>query len=472
MEKVECPHCGASEVGWEGSCGFREDDSTQRVCRECGTILEEGSFQKVDTASGGYQDVPVNIDHAPTGTESTSLPKDSVQDVAPAVSISAGQKLGKQKIKQLFQFIEVEGKHFQQEAIEMYSDVLKTSVFKYQLLQNKEYIAGACVMVVCRNHDMPVTATMVCMLLNCDEIAFNTEFIKIQKVLDIKLKQLDVDALVETLCDGHSMALVKRTKQVLAIARKTWITEGRYRDTIIMAANFFAWQSLDDQYSRFKVTLRTYGKEQGWTHSVRLLRRYNDIGMVLCSLASAIPWLTKSEISIKNVTLHLNDIIKYQKSLFRQIQPDEDDDEVTPVEKNSPSPEGSTESVPTGSHSESARTLTTNLDTSHVPDTATASELHTNAKQSTGKRLSEDISCTYVKNKMRYFNSSTDAKDMICKPPSSLYPAKLTRKETPIAYHSNLNSEKIGEEDISESDIIDYIKHDHEIAEHFTRKKP
>ncbi|KAK2148274.1 hypothetical protein LSH36_506g02051 [Paralvinella palmiformis] len=311
---MKCPHCGSSSTGSDGS-------DVTCVCHDCGAVIEEGTFQNDPNLAEGSQNVTVDVNFVSNGTEASTLPDAFMKSARSATQrtyVCKGKRQGLNTIKELFKRLSVSERPLVQEAIDMYMDVSTNQHYKFQNLQKKEIIAGICVMVVCRNHDIPITLTFISKILGVREQCIRTAFFKFRKQSNVPMKQLNILDLVAITCGGQSEECIKFTKQILSLVKKSWIMEGRYRDAVIMAANYFAWQALDFQH-RLNVPLKDYVQQKGWKLNPSLACRYKEMGQVFCSLASELPWLTDQHIELKRIAFYLKDIVAYHRSLISDI---------------------------------------------------------------------------------------------------------------------------------------------------------
>lgn len=298
-----CLSCRSSNLGVE-DCGADE----HLVCKDCGTVAENealtnDSFEAMSRSYRGHF---------------LTLPKHAGQS-----RILKGKVAGHDKINFIYNklcFPDV----IKEEAMEMFDRVFEKPRVLYTHITTKEHIAAACVFIVCRQHDLPVSLEHFRKYVD----KFNV-FLKGRKIvmknLNICHPSLTMGSQVELVlvkC-GFNCSVISKVKDILFLCRKAWLTQGRSREGLIIIAAYYAFIS-----GTGFITMKKFRQMFKFPNiSMQLQSECNNLFL---KLASSIPWVLTKNIKSTTVYKYLDDILKYQNSLLQfAFRSEEDDDNKT-----------------------------------------------------------------------------------------------------------------------------------------------
>ncbi|CAL1527530.1 unnamed protein product, partial [Lymnaea stagnalis] len=284
-----CISCGCKDL-IRDCIGMDE----RKVCRGCGSILAESDL---------------------VGEEFFGVSR-SYMNTLPTYANKA-QKLkgllaGHNKISILHDklcFSEV----IKAEALEMFEKVFYKKEVFYAQIVTKENIAAACLFIVCRLHDIPICLTHFKPHLDKFS-AFTKANKKVLKYLDITLPHMNTSSQVSHYLEGHGFdsKMVDKVKDILFLCRQAWLTQGRAREGLIVIALYYAYLSVGQ--GKGKVTLNKFREMYKFPAvSSNLHKECNNLFL---KLARTLPWVSGSIITMKTLYRYIDDILKYQNSLF------------------------------------------------------------------------------------------------------------------------------------------------------------
>jgi len=157
----------------------------------------------------------------------------------------------------------------------------------------------------------------MCETAGCQPKSFNKWKRIIIKAFDIDISSIDVLDLAKKRCRdaGICVETCGKTIRIIELCRDLCVSDNRLSEHIISAASYLAWLS-DDPIARKRVNFSAFCKEHKFSRTRQSMATVQIISGVMCRLAAELPWVTKQSFRTSNVSLHVNDIIKYQSTLL------------------------------------------------------------------------------------------------------------------------------------------------------------
>ncbi|BFZ20953.1 hypothetical protein BsWGS_23992 [Bradybaena similaris] len=294
-----CLSCCSINLGVE-DCGADE----HLVCKDCGTVAENEAL-----TNDGFE----AMSRSYRGSFLT-LPKHAGQS-----RILKGKVAGHDKINFIYSklcFPEV----IREEAVEMFDRVFEKPQVLYTHITTKEHIAAACVFIVCRQHDMPVSLKHFRKYVEKFSIFLKGRKI-VMKNLNISHPSLTMGSQVELVLINcrFNCSVISKVKDILFLCRKAWLTQGRSREGLIIIAAYYAFIS-----GTGFITMKKFRQMFKFPNISTQLQ--SECNSLFLKLASSIPWVLTKNIKSTTVYKYLDDILKYQNSLLQFAFRSEDDD--------------------------------------------------------------------------------------------------------------------------------------------------
>eukprot|EP00061_Rhincodon_typus_P014126 g40957.t1 len=105
--------------------------------------------------------------------------------------------------------------------------------------------------------------------------------------------------------------------QLVELASETWLVTGRHPVPIITAAAYLAWQSLLPGH-RLKCSLGRFCKLVGVRQPPPASQRVKEMLDILVRLASQLAWLVPQQLDAKTVVKYTDDILRHRTLLLKQ----------------------------------------------------------------------------------------------------------------------------------------------------------
>lgn len=293
--KLACKSCASLDVGME-LMGADE----RVICRSCGSVQagENLVTDEFGTMTRSY------------GNKSTTLPK-----YASTPSVVKGQIAGHDKIS-LLQDKLCLSEAIKLEAIEMFDKVFPKKEVVRTNIRRKEHIAAACLFIVCRLHELPVCVTHF--KPHLEKLTFFTKGKNlITRSLNLTLPQMNFGTHVGGFLEGRGFdnQIVGKVRDILFLCRRAWLTEGRSREGLITLAVYYAY--LNSNCNNEFVSLNKFRKKFGFPNVSNKLNK--DCSQLLLKLARSLPWVDEKLLKPNTVYRYVDDIIKYQNSVFHLV---------------------------------------------------------------------------------------------------------------------------------------------------------
>ncbi|XP_030057812.1 transcription factor IIIB 50 kDa subunit [Microcaecilia unicolor] len=304
-----CPDCGSADIVEDAHYS-----QNQLVCADCGYILTEGLLTHTLTEEGFLQEVRF--------TDSTGQNE----------SLSKRKLHGMKRVRDLCKVLRLPST-FEDTAVSYYERVFDHASYHLVNIKKKEVLIGCCVYVTCRQHNWPLTMGTICSLIYAGQEKFASIYLRLLQTLKLDVPALSLKDLVMTHCKNFRLfeqsssvpahfsedmqRVVERTLQIVELASETWLVTGRHPIPIITAAAYLAWQSLCPS-KRLSCTLHHFCKLANVDMPPPANQRLKEIHAVLLKMASQLPWLSMLNISKKTVVQHVGDILKHRSFLLNK----------------------------------------------------------------------------------------------------------------------------------------------------------
>ncbi|XP_013790960.1 transcription factor IIIB 50 kDa subunit-like [Limulus polyphemus] len=311
---LNCPSCGNDTV--ESGEYYAQD---HLVCTSCGTVIEEDSFENSSLLDGTTLVAASRNKHTSSVQLSIkNVPKSFLQI---AFYKRTGKKVqaGLNKSKDLasaFKF----NQDMTNELTDLYSELVKTEVFFFRKQKVKEILAGCCAYKVMRERDIAVCVSSICNFLDCTASEFSLIYKQFLNVSSFKIRSTSAQQLVPVVLSDLKLGeeaedMSKKTLEIINLADKLGFTSGRTATPIVIGAAFLAWQAMNIQ--RMKTSFQTFCSVVGLSKLVTARRRALELKHLLVDLGKQIPWLTADRVTVANVILHIDSIIKYSYAFIK-----------------------------------------------------------------------------------------------------------------------------------------------------------
>uniref|UniRef100_A0A3B1JAC9 Transcription factor IIIB 50 kDa subunit n=1 Tax=Astyanax mexicanus TaxID=7994 RepID=A0A3B1JAC9_ASTMX len=306
-----CPECGSSNVV--------EDDlysQKQWVCEDCGSLVSEGVFTTTLSDEQHSRTVPYY--------ESTETSK------KPCPNLIKGLI----RVRALCRILRVPG-DMESGAVSLFERAYGNPAFLQVRLQKKEVLGGACILLICRQNNRPVTMGTISNLLEVELAFVGVVYQDLIKALNIEPSTAtSLINMLESYCYGYKLSpgevaevfaetprrLVERSTALAELAADTWLVTGRQPLPLLMACVYVAWQSLKPM-GRMKVSLNKFcvigglGKEVCGARKDTAHKRVVELRDVLCKLGKELPWLRGDTVEPGTVAKLVDDILKHRQAL-------------------------------------------------------------------------------------------------------------------------------------------------------------
>ncbi|KAM9794665.1 transcription factor IIIB 50 kDa subunit [Syngnathus typhle] len=308
---LKCPRCGSPNI-------VEDDHHTQRqnVCVDCGAVVSEGALTH-DVFEGS------DVSYSRT--------------TAVAKKPCLNQIKGQQQLKALCRVLRANNE------IETLSSTYFAQAYEHESflkvsLQKKECLAGCCVLVSCRQLNWPVTMGTIACLMEADIVMMGAVYQEMMKVLKVEAPLINVSDVMEAHCQEYKISsldvhedlaedhkdLNKRALSLVELAADAWILTGRKPVPLMMATVYLAWQSLNPNHVRIKVSLEKFCLIAKMKKNRVAAKRVGELKEVLCKLGKEIPWVTEP-VTSDNVVKHVGDIVKNRFALLRRAMRSHED---------------------------------------------------------------------------------------------------------------------------------------------------
>ncbi|XP_035825214.1 transcription factor IIIB 50 kDa subunit [Aplysia californica] len=321
--KLSCKSCGGSNLHYN-VIGVEE----KLVCQDCGSVVEsiELTHDSFDMTTRSY------------GNGTQTLPWFSERSKK-----RAGLVAGQSKIQDLVKKFALPSE-LKDEAGEMFEQMYFQKEFLMATVFLKEHLAVACLFVVARRHDYPMSLTHFAKHVR----KFKTLLVakkRLIKVLGIPVSPASFTKQIG-LClagKGFDNGVVSKVRDVMFLCRKAWLTQGRSREGLITIATYYAYIS-SPQCEKF-IHMKPFRKKFSLPSASLELNR--ECNAFFLKLAKRLPWVDSESVKLHNLHQYVEDILKYQNSLLHLAFRSVSDDKSPSVLNDSPQkrPSGSEKEV-------------------------------------------------------------------------------------------------------------------------------
>lgn len=205
--------------------------------------------------------------------------------------------------------------NFRSETKDMYRNFFFHSVVLHTKITTKEDVSAACLFIVCRQNNLPITMSH----FRNDVNKFKSFLIAVKhaiKFLGITLPSTSItDQLASFLSDYKFGRISERVKKILFLCREAWLTEGRSRPRLLALATYYAYISsnLCEKYTTWRHFCKQFKMP---CPSSTLVKECEELFM---KLAQSLPWVPEGKVTVKNFYLYFNDIFQHQIALFHLV---------------------------------------------------------------------------------------------------------------------------------------------------------
>lgn len=303
-----CPECGSAELVEDSHYS-----QSQLVCSDCGCVVTEGTLTTTYSDEGHLREV--------TYSRSTGESEQA----------SRSQQRGLRRVRDLCRVLQLPPT-FEDTAVAYYQQAYRHSGIRAARLQKKEVLVGCCVLITCRQHNWPLTMGTICTLLYADLDVFSSTYLQMVKLLGLDVPSLCLADLVKTYCSSFKLfqasasvpakyvedkeKMLARTLQLVELANETWLVTGRHPLPVITAATFLAWQSLRPS-GRLTCSLARFCKLASVDLPYPASSRLQELLAVLLRMAEQLAWLQVLKLDKRSVVKHIGDLLQHRHTLVR-----------------------------------------------------------------------------------------------------------------------------------------------------------
>ncbi|XP_053573723.1 transcription factor IIIB 50 kDa subunit [Bombina bombina] len=286
----------------------------QMVCADCGYVLTEGLLTTTQNEEVYMQAVRFS--------ESTGE----------NASMSKSLLIGLKRVRDLCKVLRLP-LGCEDTAVSYYERAFVHPTYHFVTLQKKAAVMGCCVYITCRQHGWPLTMATICSLMYVNKELFSGIFRDLIQDLKLDVPALSLQDMVRNHCKSFRLfddfpytppgfaenldKVIERTLQVVELASDTWLVTGRQPIPIITAAAYLSWRSLNPS-CRMSCSINQFCKLSETELPPPAKKRKKEIEDNLLKLAIHLPWLKVLSVNKKNVVQHLGDILKHRVYLLRQ----------------------------------------------------------------------------------------------------------------------------------------------------------
>ncbi|XP_074143342.1 transcription factor IIIB 50 kDa subunit [Sminthopsis crassicaudata] len=255
--------------------------------------------------------------------------------------VSRSQQRGLRRVRDLCRVLQLPST-FEDTAVSYYQRAFQHPGLHAARLQKKEVLVGCCVLVTCRQHNWPLTMGTICALLYANLELFSGTYLQIVKALGLDVPALSLADLVKTYCSSFRLfqasssvsvkfvedkeKMVSRTLQLVELASETWLVTGRHPVPVITAAAYLAWRSLQPG-GRLTCSLSRFCKLAGVDLPHPAYLRVQELLAILLRMAGQLAWLRILNLDKQTVVKHIGDLLQHRCVLLRQAFRDEAEEE-------------------------------------------------------------------------------------------------------------------------------------------------
>ncbi|XP_062933402.1 transcription factor IIIB 50 kDa subunit isoform X2 [Cynocephalus volans] len=246
--------------------------------------------------------------------------------------VSRSKQRGLRRVRDLCRVLQLPPT-FEDTAVAYYQQAYQHSGIRAARLQKKEVLVGCCVLITCRQHNWPLTMGTICTLLYADLDVFSGTYMQIVKLLGLDVPSLCLAELVKTYCSSFKLfqaspsvlakyvedkeKMLSRTLQLVELANETWLVTGRHPLPVITAAAFLAWQSLQPS-DRLTCSLARFCKLANVDLPCPAASRLQELLAVLLRMAEQLAWLQVLKLDKRSVVKHIGDLLQHRHMLVRK----------------------------------------------------------------------------------------------------------------------------------------------------------
>ncbi|XP_068932024.1 transcription factor IIIB 50 kDa subunit isoform X2 [Petaurus breviceps papuanus] len=133
--------------------------------------------------------------------------------------VSHSQQRGLRRVRDLCRVLQLPST-FEDTAVSYYQRAFQHPSLHAARLQKKEVLVGCCVLVTCRQHNWPLTMGTICTLLYANLELFSGTYLQIVKVLGLDVPALSLADLVKTYCSSFKLFQVSPSVSVKFVEDK------------------------------------------------------------------------------------------------------------------------------------------------------------------------------------------------------------------------------------------------------------
>uniref|UniRef100_A0A8C5KV21 Transcription factor IIIB 50 kDa subunit n=1 Tax=Jaculus jaculus TaxID=51337 RepID=A0A8C5KV21_JACJA len=217
---------------------------------------------------------------------------------------------------------------FEDTAIAYYQKAYWLSGIRAVRLQKKEVLVGYCVLITCRQHNWPLTMGAICTLLYADLDVFSGTYMQIVKLLGLDVPSLCLADLVKTYCGSFRLFHASPSVPAKYIEDQEKMLSRTLQ--LVDLANE-AWL-VTRRHPLPVVTAATFLAWQSLRPSDRLARfcklanvdlpyravsRLQELLGILLQMAKQLAWLQVLKLDKRSVVKHIGDLLKHHHMLLR-----------------------------------------------------------------------------------------------------------------------------------------------------------
>lgn len=284
----------------------------QLICRDCGYFVEEDNF--VST-----REVAVIDGQGVTtyGWVRAPKPKFTGEGRQPP----EGKTLGIKATNVVSRALNLDAELTEQ-AVKLYEKIYETEGVKRASISFKEAIGATCAYFIARENGVQVTFKFLQNQSGIKNIKLLTKALRTvesensQSTSYLRLESL-VSPILANACFSPEFQV--KVSHLISICEKGWVTQGRKQSNIIVPAAYIVWQA-GDVPRRFKKSLSEFCTDFKLHYFTRnASETLQIIRNLLITLAKQLPWV-KPPIDKRKMLFHIDDIIKYQRTVFSKVE--------------------------------------------------------------------------------------------------------------------------------------------------------
>ena len=322
--------------------------------------------------------------------------------------------------------------------------IVHTSII-YKKYESKLHVAAACAYIVSQLRHWPMSVEHIANISGHprDSIIYFKKFIT--QEYGIKLEHLDITEIIKPMAStmGLSETCCRCAEDITFLCKDTWLTNGRNPVGIVTAAIYLAWKC-ENIAERNKVKYSDFAKRHNQKVVNTVSRRLAEMIDLFVMLARQLPWMPDDKkLDKKTVIEFIPDVCRYKTAMMKKAL-------IAASRENDPNSNNEhSNNIKSNNENSNAEDSKMCIKTEPVdPEEQLSDTSGVKRKFTTDSNLPTDSFLPpCFKMARRNSKSNQDENKEVCS----------------VNYKGDLNDEELGEHDIPENELCQYIRSEREV---------